>query len=83
MKIVYFSWVRERIGREEEQVDVPAEVTTAGELIAWLATRGPEYRHALEHATSVRVALDHTHVRPDAPLKGASEAALFPPMTGG
>lgn len=83
MKLVYFAWIRERIGREEETVDLPASVTTTGELVAWLTTRGPEYAHALSEPTALRIAVDHVHAPRDTPLAGASEVALFPPMTGG
>lgn len=83
MKIRYFAWVRERIGRAEEEIEVPAEVATAGDLVRWLKGRGEEYDHALERPEVIRVALDQMHVGPSAPLAGVSEAALFPPMTGG
>ena len=83
MKLRYFAWVRERIGRPEEDVDVPSSVTTVGELAAWLATRGEEYAYAFENPKVVRAAIDRVHVKPDAKLAGAGEIAFFPPMTGG
>lgn len=83
MRLVYFSWIRERIGKEGEDVDPPAEVTTVGELLAWLKTRGEEYEWALEHPSIVRVALDMEHVHHGEPLGTPYEVALFPPMTGG
>lgn len=83
MKLVYFAWVRERIGRGQEEVVLPPEVRTVADLLAWLHGRGEEYAHALAHIPSIRVALDHRHVRHDHPLGEAREAALFPPMTGG
>ena len=83
MKLLYFAWVRERIGKAEEVVEPPATVTTVGELIGWLATRGEEYAHAFETPKVIRAAIDHTHVRPDAAIAGAREIAFFPPMTGG
>jgi sulfur-carrier protein len=83
MKLVYFAWVRERIGRPEEEVELPAEVTTVQELAAWLATRGEEYAYAFENPAVVRAAIDRKHVKPQAPLAGAREVAFFPPMTGG
>ena len=73
MKLVYFAWVRERIGKSEEEIAVPAEVVTVSDLLAWLGRQGEGYRYALEHANFIRVA----------PLAGAREVALFPPMTGG
>lgn len=83
MRLKYFAWVRERIGVPEEEVDVPASVATAGDLIAWLTGRGEGYAHALREARFIRVAVDQRHVRHDALIAGAREVALFPPMTGG
>ena len=83
MKLVYFAWVRERIGKSEEEIAVPDEVVTVSDLLAWLGRQGEGYRYALEHANFIRVALDHEHVDHEAPLAGAREVALFPPMTGG
>jgi len=83
MKVRYFAWVRERVGKPEEEVDVPAGVGTVGELIKWLSERGEEYAYAFENPKVIRTAIDRTHVRPDAPIKGAAEIAFFPPMTGG
>lgn len=83
MKLRYFAWVRERIGKPEEDVEVPAGVGTVGDLVAWLSTRGEEYAYAFENPKVIRAAIDRTHVRPDALLKDATEIAFFPPMTGG
>jgi molybdopterin synthase sulfur carrier subunit len=83
MKIRYFAWVRERIGKPEEDIELPAAVTTVGELIAWLSGRGEEYAYAFENPKVIRAAIDRTHVRPDTALAAASEIAFFPPMTGG
>lgn len=83
MKLVYFAWVRERIGRADEERTPPPSVTTVGELLEWLKTLGDEYVHALGHAASIRVALDRQHADHDQPIGAAREAALFPPMTGG
>jgi molybdopterin synthase sulfur carrier subunit len=83
IKLRYFAWVRERVGRPEEDIEVPASVATVGELMAWLAGRGEEYAHAFENPKVIRVAIDRTHVQPSAPVRAASEIAFFPPMTGG
>ena len=83
MKAVYFAWVRERIGRAEEEIAPPAEVATIEALIAWLSRRGEGYAHAFENPGSVRAAIDRVHVRHDASLAGVREVAFFPPMTGG
>jgi molybdopterin synthase sulfur carrier subunit len=81
--IRYFAWVRERIGKPEEDVDLPAGVTTVAELVKWLSGRGEEYAYAFENPKVVRAAIDKNHARPEASLKGAREIAFFPPMTGG
>jgi sulfur-carrier protein len=83
MKLVYFAWVRERIGKAEEEVAPPASVSTVTDLIGWLAGRGEEYAHAFENAKVIRAAIDKRHVRPDTTIAGAREIAFFPPMTGG
>ena len=83
MKLIYFAWVRERVGKTEEQIDPPAGVATVGELMAWLAQRGEEYAHAFDNPKVIRAAIDRSHVRSDAKIEGAAEIAFFPPMTGG
>ncbi len=83
MKLVYFSWVRERIGKESEEVDLPADVVTVAQLLEWLSSRGDEYASALEHRDVIRVALDMEHVHHSEKLGTPYEIALFPPMTGG
>jgi sulfur-carrier protein len=83
MRLKYFAWVRERIGKTEETVEPPVGVQTVAELMAWLAGRGETYAHAFETPRVIRAAIDHTHVKPDAAIAGAREIAFFPPMTGG
>ena len=83
MRLLYFAWVRERLGKAEEQIDPPVGVATVADLMAWLARRDEQYAHAFENGTVIRAAIDHRHVRSDAPIAGAGEIAFFPPMTGG
>lgn len=83
VKLIYFAWVRERVGKTEEVVELPASVDTVAALVGWLKERGEEYAYAFENETVVRAAIDHRHVKPDAVLAGAREVAFFPPMTGG
>jgi molybdopterin synthase sulfur carrier subunit len=83
MKVKYFAWVRERIGKDEETLDPPADVQTVGELIGWLSGRGEGYAYAFEKPQVIRAAIDQSHVKLEAPIEGAREVALFPPMTGG
>jgi molybdopterin synthase sulfur carrier subunit len=83
MKVKYFAWVRERIGKAEETIEPPADVRTVSELIAWLSNQGEGYAYAFEKPKVIRTAIDHTHAQPDAIIGGAREIAFFPPMTGG
>lgn len=83
MKLIYFAWVRERIGKAEETIEPPASVRTVAELIAWLTAQGEGYAYAFEKPKVIRAAIDQSHVQPDAPISGAREIAFFPPMTGG
>jgi sulfur-carrier protein len=83
VKILYFAWLREKTGKAEEIIDLPADVQTVGDLVEWLKQRGPEYADAFARPGVVRAAIDQHHVRPDARLRGAREVAFFPPVTGG
>jgi sulfur-carrier protein len=83
LKVLYFAWVRERIGKAEEELEPPADVRTVGQLIAWLAAKGEQYAYAFENPKIIRAAIDRSHVRADARIEGAGEIAFFPPMTGG
>lgn len=83
MKLRYFAWVRERMGRESESVDLPDNVKTVGELMVWLAARDEMGARAFEHADVIRAAIDQTHANHTDPIAGAEEIAFFPPMTGG
>jgi molybdopterin synthase sulfur carrier subunit len=83
MKVLYFAWLRERIGFGEEEISPPAGVSTVGELMAWLAARDETFAYAFENPKLIRAAVDQMHVKPTAPISGAAEIAFFPPMTGG
>lgn len=81
--LLYFAKVREVIGFDREEVDLPDHVTTPAALADWLSGRGPAYAAALADRTRLRCALDQ-HMAPfDAPLGEAQEIAFFPPVTGG
>ncbi len=83
VKILYFAWVREKTGKAEEILDLPAGISTVADLVAWLKERGPEYAEAFARPGVVRAAVDQTHVQPTASVAGAREIAFFPPVTGG
>jgi sulfur-carrier protein len=83
VKLRYFAWVRERVGKAEEEIDPPAAIATVAELMTWLSQRGEGYGYAFENPKVIRAAIDKRHVRADARITGAGEIAFFPPMTGG
>jgi len=82
MKVKYFAWVRERIGRPRNG-RAAAECSHRSRLIGWLSARDESYAYAFEKPRVIRAAIDHTHVKPETAIAGASEIAFFPPMTGG
>ena len=83
MDVLYFAWVREKIGLGHERVDPPATVMTVADLVGWLAGRGGGYAEALGDPTKLRAAIDQLFVPLDTPLGMAREVAIFPPVTGG
>ncbi|BCA57949.1 molybdopterin converting factor subunit 1 [Sphingomonas sp. HMP6] len=83
IEIVYFAWVRERIGRGSEIVDPPAEIDTVAALIAWLSAGSALHAEAFADRTRLRAAVDQVFVGLDAKVLGAREVAIFPPVTGG
>ena len=83
VKLVYFAWVRERIDKPEEDLDLPDSVVTAGDLLQHLKTLGDGYEAALQYPEVIRVAVNQEHVDHDEPIAGAREIGIFPPITGG
>jgi molybdopterin synthase sulfur carrier subunit len=83
VKLVYFAWVRERIGVAEEEVTLPDSIVSVRALLAWLRTRGEGYEAAIRFPDAIRVAIDQEHVDHRETIAGGREIALFPPMTGG
>ncbi|MBT9368430.1 molybdopterin converting factor subunit 1 [Rhizobium sp. CSW-27] len=83
VKLVYFAWVRERIDKPEEEIELPDAVVTAGDLLRHLKTLGDGYEAALQYPEVIRVAVNQEHVDHDEPIAGAREIGIFPPMTGG
>jgi len=83
MRILYFAWLRERVGVAEEEVAPPPDVATVADLIAWLKLRGPRHAAALADDRVVRVAVNQDYARPGDPVRPGDEVALFPPVTGG
>ena len=83
MRVLYFAWVRQKVGVAEEDVSPPPEVRDVAGLVAWLAARSPGHAAAFAQAKQIRAAVNQEFATPDAPLAGAEEVAFFPPVTGG
>jgi molybdopterin synthase sulfur carrier subunit len=83
MRLLYFAWVKEKTGIAAEDVELPQGVTTIGDLMTWLKSRGPEFANAFARSEVIRAAIDQSHVRHDTKIGGAREIAFFPPVTGG
>ena len=83
MEILYFAWVRERIGMAAETLVPPSELHTVTALLDWLTTRSAGHAAALADRSAIRVAVDQAFVGFDASIAGAREIAIFPPVTGG
>lgn len=83
MKILYFAWLRQKTGIAEETVAAPETVRTVGDLIAWLESRGENYRAAFTDLKRVRAAVNQEHVPLETAIRSGDEIAFFPPVTGG
>lgn len=83
LNILYFAWVREAIGRGEERLVVPDDVTSIDALIDHLVTLSPGHATAFSDRSLIRAAIDQAFVSTDAPIGKAREIAFFPPVTGG
>jgi molybdopterin converting factor subunit 1 len=83
LRLLYFAWLRERLGTAEEVLAVPDGVATVGELLAWLRGRNETFAAAFSAAGRVRCAVNQEFAGPDAPVAAGDEVAFFPPVTGG
>jgi molybdopterin synthase sulfur carrier subunit len=83
MQLLYFAWVRERIGVGEERVEPPEAVRTVADLADWLGGRSAGHAEALGDLGKLRAAVDQRFVPLDSELGSANEVAFFPPVTGG
>jgi molybdopterin synthase sulfur carrier subunit len=81
--LVYFAWVRERIGLDGETLPLPQEGMTVADLLDWLAARSPGHAAALSDRSAIRVAVDQEFANSDTPIADGVEVAIFPPVTGG
>ena len=83
MKIIYSAWFKDTVGIEEEEIPLPAGVGTVGQLIDWLAARGPKYEAAFEFVEVVKVSVNKVLVRNDHPVMENDEVIFIPPIAGG
>ena len=83
MQLIYFAWIRESIGRSEETLDPPDDVTCVADLLIWLMEQGPEYAAALARPEAIKVAVNQEFADPTTTVGANDEIALFPPVTGG
>ena len=83
MKLLYFAWLRARIGHAEEDLPLPAGVRDVAGLLDWLRGRGPRYAEALRDPSVIRVEVNQDYVGRDHPIRDGDEVAIFPPVTGG
>ena len=83
MQLLYFAWVRERIGLDEETLALPAGIATVGALLDWLRARSPGHGAALADRSLLRVAVDQIFADDTTPVSDSAEVAIFPPVTGG
>jgi sulfur-carrier protein len=83
VKLIYFAWLRARIGRAEEEIDLPPGVKDVAGLLDWLRSRGSGYAEAVRDLSVVRVAVNQNYVGLEHPVREGDEIAVFPPVTGG
>lgn len=83
MKLLYFAWLRARIGCAEEEVALPSGIADVAGLLDWLGERGPGYAVALADRSVIRVAVNQEYVGVEHAVQDRDEVAIFPPVTGG
>jgi molybdopterin converting factor subunit 1 len=83
VRLLYFAWLRERLGRAEEEVSLPPRVDTVGALLAWLRERGSPYGDVLTETARIRSAVNQDFASNASRIAAGDEIALFPPITGG
>jgi len=83
VKLIYFAWLRARIGCAEEEIDLPPGVKDVAGLLDWRRSRGSGYAEAVRDLSVVRVAVNQNYVGLEHPVREGDEIAVFPPVTGG
>ena len=83
LRILYFAWLRERVGKAEEEVALPPGIASVADLIAWLQARGPGFAAAFSATKTIRCAVNQSFSGPETAVAPGDEVAFFPPVTGG
>lgn len=83
INVLYFAWLRERVGISSESIALPDGVATVATLIDWLAASSPRHAAAFVHRATLRCAINQEFASPDASVAAGDEVAFFPPVTGG
>ena len=83
MIIKYFSWIREHVGKSEENFDLPSDITTINELIDHLNNLNDKYKHAFAKRSLIKIAINKTYSPIESKINNNDEVAFFPPVTGG
>ncbi|PKU23947.1 molybdopterin converting factor subunit 1 [Telmatospirillum siberiense] len=83
MRILYFAWLRGKVGTGEEEITPPVGIATVGQLIDWLKTRSPGYAEAFAQPGLIRAAVNQEYAKLDQAVAASDEVAFFPPVTGG
>ena len=83
MVVKYFSWIKEHIGKAEEVIDLPEDITTIKELISYLENLNDDYRLAFEKKNLIKIAINKSYSSLDDKIGNNDEIAFFPPVTGG
>lgn len=83
MQVLYFGWVRSKIGIGRETLEPPADITDVRGLVEWLRAENPRYEEAFKDIKALRFAVNQELTTLDTPITAGDEVAVFPPMTGG
>ena len=83
LHILYFAWLKSKVGHASEEVETPGEIETVAELISWLKSRSAGHADAFAELSVVRCAVNLDYVDPEARLEDGDEVGFFPPVTGG
>lgn len=83
VKLLFFAWLKQRVGHSESVLAKPADVETVLELVSWLARQSDGYARAFEDISRIRVSINQTHAALSDKISDSDEVAFFPPVTGG